>query len=149
MTNNFNNWKKPAYLGIQWIGGNTPPTPMVEISREEGERLMFCGIYALQGINFEQVFLDGQKYGEGPMWSLHHYFYPENALTVATRYAHHDPTLQGLWLPDRNSKSNGYYLRFFRLGCTHPNRTSEWVQMHDRRDKCPDCDFTAQYDTSG
>lgn len=83
------------------------------------------------------------------MWQLHHYFYPENAVTVATRYASPEPDNVALWLADNGSTHNGYYLRFFRLGCTHPNRKSEWVRMHDRRDSCPDCGFTAAYDTSG
>lgn len=32
----MSDWIKPTYLGITWNGGNTPPTPMVEISARRG-----------------------------------------------------------------------------------------------------------------
>lgn len=40
-------------------------------------------------------------------------------------------------------------VRFYRIGCTHPNMTTTWPRMHDRHDDCPDCGFHAVYDTSG
>jgi hypothetical protein len=50
---------------------------------------------------------------------------------------------------DESDSSCTYTYVYLRIGCTHPNMKVGWAAMHDRRDHCPDCGFSARCDTSG
>jgi hypothetical protein len=146
-------WSKPDIFGIKWDNGaNKPASPLTEIDRDEFLRLFFCGAWGLDGLNFggSAPLLDA-PYERGSdgwlrgMYRWHYYFFHRYALAVAERFGK-QPDDSRVWLPHQG---HGYDVRFYRLGCLHPNLKSEWVAMHDRRDICPDCGFSAAYDTSG
>jgi len=142
-------WSKPTYFNIKWDNGpNMPASPLQEISKDEFLRLFHCGPWGLDGLNFggSAPLPDTDKNSVG-MYSWHYYFFHRYALAVAERYTCQSKAL-GDFLSD-GYKDSGYDVKFYRLGCQHPNLKSEWPRMHERQDGCLDCGFTAMYDTSG
>jgi hypothetical protein len=142
-------WTKPTTFGIKWDNGpNQPASPLIEIDRDEFLRLYFCGAWGLDGLNFGGSAPLPDKPKDRENWyRWQYFFFHRYALAIATKYGD-KPEDSQCYLPPKKYES-GYDLKFYRLGCLHPNLKSDWVALHNRRDVCPDCGFTAQYDTSG
>jgi len=145
-------WTKRTYFNIKWNNGpNMPASPLVEITRDEFLRLYFCDPWMVEGLNYGGHCSLPESEPNSPRYTFQYYFFHRHALAVASRYMNtlrhqgHPPTGKLL----ASDGDNGYDMHYYRLGCQHPKLTTEWIQMHDRQDKCPDCGFSATYDTSG
>lgn len=148
-------WSEPEdYLGIDWNPKgqehhpyNCMPMPYKEIELEDFLGHMFYGTYLPIGQNYKSVFVPGDKCQTGAQIFL----FPSYCLAV-TRHgwgsSKEDGEKGGGMAVEYNP---GWYigLRFWRLGCTHPNMTTTWPRMFDRRDYCPDCGYEQHFDTSG
>lgn len=144
-------WSEPEdYLNIDWKSGNKFPTPHVEITQAEFGRFLHCGPYSLCGINYRQVRVDGWP------WYVPARFYLFGRVALAVTTAHCPSTqkkLAGVVVPTEplpGGKPGPYYLlRYWRLGCHHPNTRTTGVAMCLHRVVCPDCGWTTTYDSSG
>lgn len=142
-------WSEPEnYLNIDWNTGNNLPTPHVEISQAAFDRFLHCSPFSLRGINYRQVKVAG--------WSMivpaHFYLFGRIALAVTTAYCPaNSKKLKGVLLPATpdGKWGNQYRLRFWRLGCQHPNLETTTEAMFQHRQTCPDCGWSATYDSSG
>jgi hypothetical protein len=54
---------KPEEFGLTWYDDQRLPEPFKEVTLFEATKLLHCGTYGLEGINFNQLFLD---WGDGP-----------------------------------------------------------------------------------
>ena len=153
----FVDWVEPAYLNLSWQPGgiyNRLPEPWQEITQDEWLKLVACEPECLAGVNFNQVYLpavfddhEGDVNRQG-MWSVKYSFYPSYAVAVASRYQR-GPAGQAFVSDKPDGGNYGHALRFFRIGCQHPNLQSGWVAMHDLHANCPDCEYSGSFDTSG
>lgn len=142
-------WTQPNVFGIEWDNGpNTPASPLTEITRDEFLKLFFCGAWGLDGLNYGGYAPLPGETREQSYYQWHYYFFHREALAVATRYGWGTDQVRGEFLPDKQG-TNGHDVKFYLLGCQHPNMKVAWPRMHDRQDTCPDCNFTANYDSSG
>jgi len=142
-------WSEPeGYLNIDWKWGNEFPTPHVEISQAAFDRILHCSPFGLRGINYRQVQVDG--------WPMivpaHFYLFSKVALAVTTAYCSTTTKwLKGIILPATPDGrwGNYYRLRYWQLGCLHPNLETTPMAMFQRRQSCPDCGWATIYDSSG
>jgi len=124
------------------------PVPHREITRDEFDVLFHGRNEGLLGINYDQLHIAK----EATISCVNYYFFHWYALAVAEWSAGPD----GKYLEEGDMgtivQCEGHWasrLRYFSIGCQHPNRASKWVAMHDKTVVCPDCGQTAMYDTSG
>lgn len=143
-------WSKPEIFGIKWENGpNAAPSPLAEIPYDEFTRLFHCGAWGLDGLNYSGYAPLPDAPKGAPMYSWNCYFFHRYALAVAHRYMNTTrSTAIGDFLASDKS-GNGYDVKFYRLGCQHPNMKRDSPRMHDQHEHCPDCGFDATYDSSG
>ncbi len=147
-------WCEPEnYLGIDWEPQeekhhphNLMPTPHKEITQSEFDAILHCNPECLLGINYRQVFISGER-TIGP---AHFYFFRHVAIVVVS-YSVGMKSEKAKDKPGTLVCRGKWYhrLRYFQVGCNHPNLKTYWKWMHDKVDECPDCGFKATYDTSG
>jgi hypothetical protein len=143
-------WTKPEYLGIKWDNGpNRAASPLVEITTAEFLRAFFCYSWGLDGLNYGGwAPLPDQSQDRENWYEWQYFFFHRQALAIAKRQTQ-TPTGNVCFLAPVNYQP-GYELRFYRLGCLHPNmKRLQGRHMHDNPIECPDCGFKATYDSSG
>lgn len=144
-------WSKPAYLNIKWDNGpNHPASPLTEITRDEFLRAFFCYSWGLDGLNFGGSAPLPETPNDRQNWyRWQYFFFHRQALAIATKYG--GEAVEGkCFLPPASKYDHGYDVRFYRLGCLHPNmQRGGDSARHESTETCPDCGFGATYDTSG
>jgi len=142
-------WSAPEnYLNIDWKQGNEFPTPHVEITQTAFDRFLHCSPYGLRGINYRHV-----RVKDWPMVvPAHFYLFGRIALAVTTAYRPaRAKKLKGILVPATPDGRCGdlYRLRFWQLGCLHPNMETKAVDMFQHCQSCPDCGWATTFDSSG
>lgn len=144
-------WTKPTNLNIKWDNGpNRAASPLTEITRDEFLRAFFCYAWGLDGLNFGgSAPLPDNPEDRQNWYRWQYFFFHRQALAVATKYTDkHDE--DKYWIPPVSKYDHGYEMRFYRLGCLHPNmQRGGSSARHESTETCPDCGFGATYDTSG
>lgn len=148
-------WAEPEnYLGIDWYPkkdnghhpANTMPEPYKELSLNAFLALFHCWPWGICTTNFRQVVLPDEVVIAG----VHFYLFKHHCLAVINYSVGMDKGKAGERSGLLVNNQGWYYrLRFFRVGCSHPNLKTYWTRMHGRRDECPNCGYHIVMDTSG
>jgi len=135
---------RPNLLGVTWPEGQKFPEPRVEV-----EAPVFWGKFLSEpwfpeSIVYGQFFETDDHY-QG-YWTCYVGFSLRKAFMVATRYCRGDEVRYA------HVPANGkyvYQVRFFLLGCEHPNMREMNLSMHTHVYVCPTCGLRYETDSSG
>jgi ribosomal protein S27E len=144
----MNKEERFTQFGIKWADDwNTMPTPYVEITVDDFLKQMWCSGYSPDSQLFDQIKLPDEKF-------IHNtYFYVFYYAVVAVMICGWQGEQPGhYFIKDYQAKKpdgewTGYNLRFFRIGCTHPNKKETNLGHCDHRVDCPDCGWTTTYNS--
>ena len=125
-------------LNIQWQSGRLA-RPYHEISRDEFDAEVYLSAFSLRDVRTEFAMDKSAR--------VTYYIYDHAVFAVTCRWWHTPDKFPGVMV----KKQDGVYLylRYYRIGCTHPNMRIERQDMHSYTEYCPDCDFTRSFDSSG
>lgn len=159
-------WVEPTYLGLVWDTYNALPEPHREIPFDEYVWLQHFSVSCLLGVNYRQV-----RVPDWPWTAPAHFqFYTSYGLAVTTMHVSYRGLSRyqlvsnddAICVYDEQTdtripgyvvvyKPRMYYLllRYWRLGCEHPNLQRTQLRMHEYRMACPECGWAATYDSSG
>jgi hypothetical protein len=155
-------------IGVEVGNYNTFPKPYAEIPWEQALTEMYANHMGTavwvdhKQCNIPEFDLPGH-------WDVTLYMWHDKMIAVAKWYTHDEEKErargfhhgEGLFLNKRpDGKYGGYFTRFYRIGCLHPNlyemsadevkeRGGHHYGMFDHHYLCPDCGFTRRTDSSG
>ena len=152
-------------LDIEWGGYNTLPTPYHELSLDEALIALHTDhMGAARFYASKQCPLPGGFQGH---WNVTLHVWRDKVIAVCKWYDRIEKfdkagmeIGKGVWVQKRQGGGYGYFMRFFRIGCQHPNlkelsqeetkaKGMSHYGMHDHYDECPDCGFAMRTDSSG
>lgn len=157
-------------LGITWGRYNDLPTPNRELDLNEALLALYTDdMGAAEMYDTKQCPLPGGFKGH---WNVTLHVWRDKVIAVCKWYERYDAENRGsvtigrgVWVPslpyrDGTQSSYGYFMRFFRIGCDHPNmrelsqeetrkRGRDHRGMFDHYFECPDCGYTRRTDSSG
>lgn len=157
-----NTW--PMYLNISWNrNSNRIASPWQEIGFGDYMWQRLHDGYGLGGVGYDQVKLpmpgtlvdeDGNYEHDGWLWPIHYEQYYDRVLAIAQIYVSNrdrDTILPppATFMAQPGHPESGYHLRFFRIGCQHPNKVHTSPIMFEQRYVCPDCGWSIVQDSSG
>lgn len=165
-------WVRPSNLGIQWLD-ELPDRkdwyqglshPHTEITRPEYDYLRIES--SILGTDYGQYFIDMEKKGDptGYLWSCNFYWLLDKGLVECHFYMNYDKyignsrygtnpqpsfnTGKGEFLHEPSGEY-GYAMRYFKMGCSHPNMKENSTAMFYHIYTCPDCGLSYGVDSSG
>jgi len=142
-------WIKPDYLNLDWSQSNSLPTPYASVPVREAVREVYCINECLLGIGFDQCEIHDEWF------NVHYRFFRSRAYAVALRFMSKEEAESrvresgGEAWPCDFMPGYAHYVIAFRIGCTHPKLRDRWTKMYERVQVCPDCGYSASFDTSG
>ena len=149
-------WCAPDnYLNITWRPDgqfNRLAEPFKPIDRIEFDGILHCNNYSLCGLNYDSVYKPGAERKGHSLWSVHYYLFSDECVAVMEKVAHSHKDIPNPFPPNAAmAKHNGYLyiMYFYRIGCSHPNLQHTSPAMFDQRYHCPDCGYSARFDSSG
>ena len=153
-------WITPDMLGINWKPEgkhNRIATPYFSITQDEFTCKLIGGDTSLCGINYSQVYSPGQESNAATcdLWMTHYFIFNDYVLAALEKYHTYHRLNKEPYRPATeeylvHKDDYGFYvMRYYRIGCSHPNLQHKNPVMFTHIYDCPDCGYHTEHDSSG
>lgn len=127
--------------------------PAHRISSKDFMSKLITSDYAIEALGFDIERVPEDRSANGSLWKVRYFFYPDSVYAAAYWYTTKKHAKKGdSWIKQRDGQGAvewGYVVRFYRVGCVHPNLKRRTIRMHEHEVYCPDCGYRQVFDSSG
>jgi hypothetical protein len=149
-------WKK---YGVQWEMSENGkyyrqkfPLTRREITRDEFDMWFHRRDFSISIMVSTSLFETETDMRQHPLYNTNIYATHREMYMVATHRGYDSDSYGDTFIPDAkqyHKRQSGLFVRYFRIGCEHPNLRHTSPRMHEQQYNCPDCGYNASYDSSG